>query len=60
MERKTGARGLRAVIENALLDTMFELPSKDNVSNCLITKAVILGDEKPVITFKETVNEKGD
>ena len=60
LERKTGARGLRAVIENALLDTMFELPSKDNVSNCLITKAVILGDEKPVITFKETVNEKGD
>lgn len=53
LERKTGARGLRAVIENALLDIMFELPSMENVEKCIITKEVILGNKKPEIVFKK-------
>src|SRR5437867_2780039 len=41
LERETGARGVRSIIENALLDVMFELPSRKDVSKCVITKATI-------------------
>ena len=41
LERETGARGLRSIIENALLDVMFELPSRKDVSKCVITKETI-------------------
>ena len=54
LERKTGARGLRAVIENSLLDTMFNLPSEKDVEKCTVTKEVILGESKPVLAFKES------
>ncbi len=43
-ERKTGARGLRAILETAMMDAMFELPSRDDVSECVITKEVIDGE----------------
>ncbi|MCI5997946.1 MAG: ATP-dependent Clp protease ATP-binding subunit ClpX [Peptoniphilaceae bacterium] len=59
LERKTGARGLRAVLENALMDTMFELPSEKNVSKCIVTKDVILGKEKPIVSYNKD-NEKGE
>lgn len=49
MERKTGARGLRAIIETALLDTMFELPGMKNVKRCVVTPGVILRGEKPLL-----------
>ncbi len=39
MDRKTGARGLRSIIESLLLDIMYELPSRDDVQKCVITKA---------------------
>lgn len=52
LDRKTGARGLRSVIENALLDTMFNLPSMENVEKCVVTKDVILSKKKPVIIYK--------
>ena len=42
LERETGARGLRSIIENALLDVMFELPSRKDVSKCVITKETIV------------------
>ncbi|MBO4396159.1 MAG: ATP-dependent Clp protease ATP-binding subunit ClpX [Eubacterium sp.] len=42
-ERKTGARGLRAILETAMMDAMFELPSRDDVAACVITKDVIDG-----------------
>src|SRR5439155_16778406 len=41
LERETGARGLRSIIETALLDVMFELPSRKDVSKCVITKETI-------------------
>ena len=47
--RETGARGLRSIIENALLDVMFELPSRKDVSKCVITKETILKGLKPTL-----------
>ena len=49
LERDTGARGLRAIMEKALLDTMYELPSCDHITECIVNKAVILGEEKPIL-----------
>ena len=49
IERKSGARGLRAIIEDALLDTLFDLPSQENVRKCVITKDVIENGAKPVL-----------
>jgi ATP-dependent Clp protease ATP-binding subunit ClpX len=47
--RETGARGLRSIIENALLDVMFELPSRKDVSKCVITKETITRNLKPTL-----------
>ncbi|MDO4441517.1 MAG: ATP-dependent protease ATP-binding subunit ClpX [Moraxella sp.] len=49
MKRKTGARGLRSIIENALLDTMYELPSMTDAKSVTVTRAVIEDGAKPVI-----------
>jgi ATP-dependent Clp protease ATP-binding subunit ClpX len=49
LERETGARGLRSIIEHALLDVMFELPSRRDVSKCVITKETIEKDLKPTL-----------
>jgi ATP-dependent Clp protease ATP-binding subunit ClpX len=49
LERETGARGLRSIIENALLDVMFELPSRHDVSKCVITKETIQKGLKPTL-----------
>lgn len=48
MERKTGARALRSIVENSLLDIMYELPNMDNVDKCLVTKDTIEKGAKPV------------
>ncbi|MGE5350686.1 MAG: ATP-dependent Clp protease ATP-binding subunit ClpX [Acidobacteriota bacterium] len=48
MERKTGARALRSIIEDFLLNIMFELPSMDNVDKCIITKDTVENGDKPV------------
>lgn len=52
MERKTGARGLRTILENILLDTMYELPSQDNVSKVVIDASVVAGDNKPLLVYE--------
>jgi ATP-dependent Clp protease ATP-binding subunit ClpX len=49
LHRETGARGLRSIIENALLDVMFELPSRKDVSKCVITKETIEKGLKPTL-----------
>src|SRR5262249_19334614 len=49
LDRETGARGLRSIIENALLDVMFELPSRKDVSKCVITKETINRGLKPTL-----------
>lgn len=49
IERKTGARGLRSIIEEIMLDIMFEIPSQESVTKVRITKAVVEGKDKPVL-----------
>src|SRR5207248_6103281 len=49
LERETGARGLRSIIENALLDVMFELPSRRDVTKCVITKETISQGIRPTL-----------
>ena len=51
MERKTGARGLRSIVEGTLLDTMYDLPSMDSVSKVVIDGTVISGDSKPLFIY---------
>jgi ATP-dependent Clp protease ATP-binding subunit ClpX len=51
MQRKTGARGLRTILEQVLLDTMYDLPSMDNVIKVVIDEGVILGDSQPYMIF---------
>ena len=51
IKRKTGARGLRSIIEEALLQTMFDLPSMENVEEVIVNKEVILGSAAPLIIF---------
>src|SRR5690349_20025939 len=59
LERETGARGLRSIIENALLDVMFELPSRRDVSKCVITKETIEKHLKPtLVTSAEGVADE--
>ena len=53
MERKTGARALRSVVETALLDIMYKLPSKTNIEKCLITKKTVETGEDPVYVETE-------
>jgi ATP-dependent Clp protease ATP-binding subunit ClpX len=53
IERKTGARGLRSIMENILLDTMFDLPSMDGVDEVLIDKDVVEGRKDPVRVYAE-------
>ena len=55
MERKTGARGLRTIVESVLLDTMYEIPSAENITAVVVDEAVIMGDSKPYLVYE---NEK--
>ena len=52
VERKTGARGLRSILEQALLDTMYELPSLDNVAKVVVDDAAVEGETKPLIMYE--------
>jgi ATP-dependent Clp protease ATP-binding subunit ClpX len=62
LERETGARGLRSIIETALLDVMFELPSRKDVSKCVITKETISKGLKPTLVTSAGLHadEAGD
>ncbi|WP_296045286.1 ATP-dependent protease ATP-binding subunit ClpX [uncultured Alteromonas sp.] len=51
MQRKTGARGLRSIVEAVLLETMYDLPSMDNVSKVVIDETVIRGESKPILIY---------
>ena len=52
MQRKTGARGLRTILENVLLDTMYELPSQENVTKVVVDEAVVSGETKPYVIYE--------
>lgn len=51
-ERKTGARGIRSIMEKVMMDVMFEIPSDDTIEKCIITKDAVLGNSKPVVVRK--------
>ncbi|HIF9067063.1 ATP-dependent protease ATP-binding subunit ClpX [Photobacterium damselae] len=57
MERKTGARGLRSIVEAVLLDTMYELPSTKGVSKVVIDESVIKGESEPLLIYENTENQ---
>jgi len=52
MERKTGARGLRTIVENVLLNTMYELPSSENISKVVVDESVIQGHSEPFLVYE--------
>jgi len=58
IKRSTGARGLRAIMEEVLLDVMFELPSRDDIGRCIITREVIMKREKPILVTRDTRRKK--
>ena len=52
LKRKSGARGLRSILENSMLDIMFEIPSLSNVRECIISEEVVLTKESPILLFE--------
>ena len=54
LERKTGARGLRSILEGILLDTMYEIPSQSDVSKVVIDESVIEGTSKPLLIYENS------
>jgi len=52
MERKTGARGLRTILEKILLDTMYDLPSEDSVTKVVVDESVVMGESKPYLIYE--------
>jgi len=58
MERKTGARGLRSILESVLLDTMYTIPSLDSVSKVVVDESVIKGESEPLLVYKTAEQRK--
>ncbi len=52
IKRKTGARGLRAIMEKAMMDLMYKVPSDETIATCLVTKEVVEGTGEPVLTYR--------
>jgi ATP-dependent Clp protease ATP-binding subunit ClpX len=59
LERKTGARGLRSIMEKVLLDTMYELPSMENVSKVVIDENTVRGETEPLMVFEDAPRSSG-
>jgi len=59
LKRGTGARGLRGIIEQSMLEMMYELPNKSNIKKCIITKNVITKAERPVLVFSDDKENAG-
>jgi ATP-dependent Clp protease ATP-binding subunit ClpX len=57
LERKTGARGLRSILEQSLIDTMFELPSTDNVEKVVVDESTIEENKPPLIVYREAAKK---
>ena len=56
MERKSGARGLRSILENTMLEVMYDIPSETDIKECVISEEVVLKKEKPILIY-ETKSE---
>ena len=55
--RKSGARGLRAIMESCMLDIMYKIPSLENVKECVISEDVVLNKEDPILLYEQTVKQ---
>jgi ATP-dependent Clp protease ATP-binding subunit ClpX len=55
IKRKSGARGLRAIMENTMLDVMYEIPSQSNIRECIISEEAILHHESPILLYEKEV-----
>jgi ATP-dependent Clp protease ATP-binding subunit ClpX len=55
LKRKSGARGLRAIMENIMLDVMYEIPSQSNIRECIISEEVVLHSENPILLYEKEV-----
>lgn len=53
-DRKTGARGLRSIMEKVMMDIMYEIPSDDTIASCILTKEAVDGTEKPRVTYRDS------
>jgi ATP-dependent Clp protease ATP-binding subunit ClpX len=53
LARKTGARGLRSILEQILLDTMYELPALENVSKVVVDEQMVSADGKPLLIYSD-------
>jgi ATP-dependent Clp protease ATP-binding subunit ClpX len=53
IQRKTGARGLRAILEEIMLDVMYEIPSQKGIKECLITEDTVIKNEKPLLLYEK-------
>ena len=58
LKRKSGARGLRSVMETAMLDVMYELPSEPDARECVISEQVIINGDYPVVLFDNSKKKK--
>ncbi len=55
LERKTGARGLRSVMENAMMDVMYRIPSDESITKCVVTKGAVEGTSEPLLIHREAM-----
>ena len=55
VKRKSGARGLRAIMENIMLDVMYEIPSQSNIRECIISEEVVFHHESPILLYEKEV-----
>src|SRR3989304_6278793 len=55
IKRKSGARGLRAIMENTMLDVMYEIPSQSNIRECIISEEVVMNHESPILLYVKEV-----
>jgi ATP-dependent Clp protease ATP-binding subunit ClpX len=53
MKKKTGARGLRSIMEKVMLDIMYEIPTLSNVKECVVNEDVIVSQERPIMIYEE-------
>ena len=57
LARKTGARGLRSILEHSLIDTMFELPNKSNVEKVVVEESTIDENKAPLLVYREAAKK---
>ena len=55
IKRKSGARGLRAILESIMLDVMYEIPSQSNIRECIVSEEVVIHHESPILLYEKEV-----